>query len=363
MAVENALQFLRSIEQRRPLPRAFLIFGPQAFLREYVLDAVRARSAREKRQCRSFQIGTGSDFSALLNEIAATDLFAPKKLVVCRVTRAYRDRGGDEAEEPKASKARSPSDEASLAEAVEHLGAGTELVMVYDRDSAPAKLRRVFEKAGAVVNCLRPFDSQLQQYAQIFARTLNVKLSVEAIDALVSRYASDLGAMVNALAKAELLCDKARRVDSATLVEHAATRTPEMFDLAESLARGSAPSTLAIFDRAIGSGRDIFELLAVEVIPALRRMMVAASMLQQGKDGYEIASALGVAPSSNLAIRATDGARRFRANRLERAYRRACELDAKFKMGLVREREAAVSQLLFELMAPEGVSSRSGAAL
>jgi hypothetical protein len=100
-----------------------------------------------------------------------------------------------------------------------------------------------------------------------------------------------------------------------------------------------ASSAVALLDRAIHSGRDVFELLAVEVIPVLRRMLVAASVLERGGSAGEIALALGLAPTSSLAMRAVDGARRFGSARLWHPHRRACELDAAFKMGLVKERE------------------------
>jgi hypothetical protein len=62
-----------------------------------------------------------------------------------------------------------------------------------------------------------------------------------------------------------------------------------------------------------------------------------------------------------LIVRAIDGGRRFGAQRLMRAHRRACELDANFKNGLIKEREQAISSLLLELMASSD-SARSNAA-
>ena len=125
-----------------------------------------------------------------------------------------------------------------------------------------------------------------------------------------------------------------------------------MFELAESVARGRPDEALALFDRAIQTGRDPIEVLAVEVIPLVRRMLVAASMLEKRKSPADVARVLGMQPTSQLVVRAVDGGRRFGAQRLMRAHRRACELDAKFKNGLIHERESAISSMLLDLMAP-----------
>ena len=66
-------------------------------------------------------------------------------------------------------------------------------------------------------------------------------------------------------------------------------------------------------------------------------------------------------PSSQLVVRAIDGGRRFGALRLLRAHRRACDLDAKFKNGLIRERAQAISALLLDLMGPADPLSTASA--
>lgn len=349
MAVETALSFLRGLTRGGTIPAVCLVCGPQAFLREYVADAIRARHIAEGRQRRSFQVGVGDDFGATLSELRAPDLFAQKKLVWCRVLPA-RKRGGEEgsSERPR----RGGADESALAEAIESIGGPTALLLLYERDAAPAKIRSAVERAGLLVNCLRPFDDQLEQYAQLFARALDLGLSAEAADLLVSRCATDLSAYANALARAALYCEKGKRLTPADLLEPGGARVPEPFDLAESIARGNAALALGILDRSLAIGRDPVELLSVEIIPVMRRMMVVAAMLKRRKSAAEIAVALGLRPTSNLAMRAIEGARRFGLERLTRAYQSACELDARFKMGIRREREAALSEFLVELAAP-----------
>ncbi len=354
MAADNALNFLR--DGARTLSPAYLIAGPQPFLREYTLEALRLRFAADGFQYRSFQVGGADGYGATIAEIEGADLFAPKRLVVCRVLKTHRQSASaDDNDNGDGLESRSGggAEESALGAALERLPVPVRVVMVYERDNAPIKFRRIVEKIGTVINCMRPFDNQLGQYAELFARNLGLTLSLEAIDLLVGRHGSDLAAISNAIAKAALTLTGGVKVERADFgAGGARTRIPDLFELAESVARGRPGEALALFDRAIETGRDPIELLAVEIIPLLRRMLVAASLLEKRKSPTDVARALGMPPTSQLIVRAIDGGKRFGAQRLMRAHRRACELDAKFKNGMIREREQAISGLLLDLMAP-----------
>ncbi len=350
MASENALGFLRAAD-REP-PPIVLIAGPQAFLREYVLDLLRDRAARDGFGLRSFQIAGGDGFGAAIAELEGADLFAPRRLVVARVMRAYRERAADDDEgssESSKSRAGRAGDETALGAALERISANVRAAILYERDTLPAKLKRVVEKLGLTINCPRPFDNQLGQYAELFARRIGLRLAPDATDLLVGRHGADLSGIANALARAAIHAENGGRIDGAAFGEAAGRRTPEPFELAESIARGRGAEAVAIFDRAVASGRDPIELLGVEIIPTMRRMLAAASILERRKNAAEVAHVLGLPPSSPLVTRAIDGARRFGARRLFEAHRRACQLDAGFKNGTLREREAAIGGLLLEL--------------
>ncbi|HJU29280.1 MAG TPA: hypothetical protein VJ718_08920 [Candidatus Binataceae bacterium] len=349
MAAETALGFLRMLAQDRPPPPLVLIAGPQPFLREYAIESLRQRLARENFSYRAFQVGAGGGFGEVVNELEGADLFAAKRLVACRVLRSYRERGGED--EERDTRAGRADGEAALIAASERIAPSVRLALLYEKDNAPAKMRRVAEKSGLMVNCARPFDNQIGQYAELFARNLGLKLAPAAQELLIGRHGADLAAIANALAKAAIDRGDGGRVEPADLGESGGAHVPELFELAESVVRGGVGETIAMFDRAIQTGRDPIELLAVEIIPLLRRMYTAASAMARRKGASEVASALGLSPSSNLAARAIDGARRFGLARLRRAHRRACELDAGFKLGLLKEREQAIAAMLIELMA------------
>jgi DNA polymerase III delta subunit len=351
MAAENALAFLRALAQSRPVPPFVLIAGPQAFLREYAIDSLRRRLARENFKYRAFQVGAGDGFGAVVSELEGADMFAPNRLIACRVMRSYRERGGGDADEGEPRGGRSDGGEAALLAATERIAPAVRFALLYEKDNAPAKMRRAAEKSGAMVNCMRPFDNQIGQYVELFARNLGLKLPPAAADLLIGRHGGDLAAIANSLAKAAIVCGDGGRVEAADLGEAGATHIPELFELAESIARGDTGETLALFDRAVQTGRDPIELLAVEIIPLVRRMLAAASVMERRKGAGDVASALGLPPSSNLLARAVDGARKFGQARLLRAHRRACELDANFKLGLLKEREQAIAAMLIELMA------------
>src|SRR5260370_17840872 len=85
MAAENALGFIRAIGQERGMAApVFLIAGQQAFLREYVLDALRHRLLRDGFNYRAFQVGGSGGFGPIIDELQGPDLFAPKRLLGCR---------------------------------------------------------------------------------------------------------------------------------------------------------------------------------------------------------------------------------------------------------------------------------------
>jgi DNA polymerase III delta subunit len=353
MPLETALAYLRGAGGDRRVPPVVVIFGPHAFLREYVLDSIVRKLAAEGCQYRSFQIGAGDDYGAALNELSAPDLFAPRRAIACRILKSRRDKAEASGADTDAGDARasgSGGSEAALVAAIESAQGPGHLILLYEKDNAPAKVRRAAEKPALLVNCMRPFDNQIEQYVNAFAQSLGLKLSPDALDLIISRHGGDLAAVANTLGKVTIFAEPGKAVQPGDLDE-GARRMPEAFELAESVARGRASAALAQLGRALALGREVFEILAVEIIPMMRRMMIAASMMAARKSQGDVAAALGLPPQSGLATRAIEGARRFGLARLERAYWRACAMDAGFKDGTIKEREQALAGLILELMA------------
>lgn len=352
MPLENALGFLRSLEGSRPLPGTIVVFGPHGFLREFVASTTAARLAAKDYKYRSIQIGAGGDLATAVDELGEPDLFAAKRLLVCRVLKSHRDRGGaDMADDDDSVLSRAaPGGEAALAEVIEAGVAPNHLMLVYERDNVPSRIRKAAEKSSALVNCLRPFDNQVPDYALAFARARGRKLGAGSADFLAARHAGDLAAIANALDKGALLAEDGRTIEESALSEPGARKIPDLFEIADSVARGLASRVLGQVDRALAFGRDPIELLAVEIIPALRRMMIAATMLSHRRGAAEIASAIGASPTSGLVTRAIDGARRFGLDRLKKSYTRAIQLDESFKNGTIKERQQALGGLLLDLM-------------
>ena len=347
-----ALAFLRGLNQGRAIAPVTVIYGPQAFLREYALDSLRRRLVRDGFKYRSLQIAGAEDYNALVSELEEADLFAPKRLVVGRVLRAYRDRGGDEDSEADERESASRTDDAGLIAACARIDPAVRLALVYERDKLAVRMRRAVERSGTLVSCMRPFDNQLGNYAELFGRTLGIRITMNEADLLIARHAGDLAGIANALNKVAITRRDDGKTQLAELTGPGAVRIPELFEIAESLVQRGVGETLALFDHAVGSGRDPIEVLALELIPQLRRMLLAAALLVRKKDPGAIAASLGVAPSSPLAARAIEGARRFGLERLARVHQRACELDASFKSGVVKEREQAVGALILDLAGP-----------
>src|SRR5581483_6752836 len=182
MAAETALSILR-MGDRAPLKPAVVISGAHAFLREYVFDFVRGMMLRRGMKYRGFHVGGADGFDAVLAELREADLFAPVRLIACRVLRSHRGGGDQEdgADEAASGGPRSGSGagEAAMVEAVAAMRGPGALVMVSERD-------------GLVINCPRPYDNQLAQFADAFARAHDLRLAPGAADVLIERHAGDL---------------------------------------------------------------------------------------------------------------------------------------------------------------------------
>ena len=167
---------------------------------------------------------------------------------------------------------------------------------------------------------------------------------------MAEKVAKSRPAIANALDKAALLAEDGKTIEESALSEPGTRKIPDLFEIADSVARGLASRVLGQVDRALAFGRDPIELLAVEIIPVLRRLMIAATMLSHRRGSGEIASAIGASPTSGLVTRAIDGARRFGLERLKKTYTHAIELDESFKNGAIKERGQALGVLLLDLM-------------
>jgi DNA polymerase III delta subunit len=350
MASENALAFIPRIDGKTHLPAVILIAGPQVFLKEYVLDLCREALRAPGREMRSFQIASGGDFGAVLEAISAPSLFAPTTLASCRVLRARG--GGDDDGDATETRAARGGDDSALMRAIELARSPSHLILLYERDSAPAKVQRQVDKAGVCVLCNKPFESQLPQFANLFARRLGLKISYATAETLTERYGGNLAAMHNALVLAALA--PRQNVDDFLRSGAAgADLGSELFQVSESLSGDLPLMPLAMIDRAVALGRDPTELLALEIIPSLRRLLIAAALGMQGQGPAEIAMEIGMSPRSPRVTATANAARRYGLQRLTRTYREAIELDANFKNGTVKEREQALSALLAPLLLQE----------
>jgi len=357
MGSENALAFLTQLQTGKPLlPAATVISGPNVFLKEYVLDACVAALREAGPEMRHFQLATAADLGALTEAVSEPGLFSPAVTAICRVLRTRRVREGEEEDEPMP--AGRGADDGGIGGALEGVRLPSRLIVLYERDTAPAKIVRQIEKSGLVIVCNRPFDSHLPQYASLFARRLGMRISSGTADLIVLRYGANLLAMHNALALAALVQDL-QTLDDFIRNQGAVPRAGgEVFALSESLASERPAAAFALLDGALALGRDPFELLAVEIIPVLRRMLTAALLNAEHQSPLDIAMAMGMPPRSPMVSAAINAARRFGAARLTAAYREAVELDARLKDGTIRDRKQALAGLLLHLIAGEGGEAR-----
>ena len=354
MPAENALAFLSQLETGKKLPSVILIAGPQAFLREYVLDACRAALRGPGQETQSFQVGAGAGFGDVLGALSTPGLFARGATVIsCRILRSRKAAADDDEGETDDGVAARRSDDSALLRAIQLATPPYYLIILYERDKTPPKIQRQVESSGLVVLCNKPFESQLTQYAEVLARRAGLKINFATTDLLALRYGSNLGAMHNALVLAAITQSEQKPGDFANAGSGNSDLTGELFQLSESLSAPQRTPAFAMLDRALAIGRDPTELLLIEVVPALRRMLLAGLLSAQGEGPAEIAMAMAMSPRSPRVGLTVNAARRYGVQRLMRTYRAAIDLDANLKNGQIKERDGALSQLLAGLLLDE----------
>src|SRR5258708_16197669 len=145
MPLETALAYLRTSasDDSKRIPPVVVIFGPHAFLREYVLDSVVRKLISDGCQHRSFQIGSGDDYGAVLNEISAPDLFAPRRAIACRILKSRRDKAetaGAQADAGDARASGSGGSETALGGAIATARGPVNPTLVYANNKPPPQV-------------------------------------------------------------------------------------------------------------------------------------------------------------------------------------------------------------------------------
>ena len=206
---------------------------------------------------RGFQVGGTDGFDAVLAELREADLLcwrgSSDAACCARIAAANQDDGDDSAASGTA-RSRAGAGEAALAEALETMRGPEALIVVYERDTAPAKIRRAAEQAGLAINCPRPYDNQLTQFAEAFARVQDLRLGRGVADLLISRHAGDLSAIANTLAKAAIHREPGATLGAADLGDPAAAKIPDLFELAEALSNGSCGGGARYVRARVGRG-------------------------------------------------------------------------------------------------------------
>jgi DNA polymerase III delta subunit len=350
MAVESALGFLRGAARSREVPPLVVIAGAHAFLRECVLDMLKRELRAQGYQYFTTQAADASGIRSALEEARGTDLFAARRLVVCRILKGNREAEDNGASRPGRTKSDSGGD--GVVAMLERLAGPNRLVLLYERDSAPAKIQRVAENSGLLINCPRPFDNQIGSYADELARINRVKLATGARVRLCESFGGDLCAIANAIARASVSRGNDVTLGEADFSDPVAGRIPMVFEIANQIAHGDLPGALTLIERALELGREPLEILGVEMAPIVRRMLGAAEIMAQGKSQQAVAVALGLPSGSSFASRAIEGARRLGIVRLRQAHRNIVALEEGIKSGRIKEAGEALAGIVIELTAP-----------
>ncbi len=236
---------------------------------------------------------------------------------------------------------------------LDHVPPTTELaLMEEDTIGGGTVLRRLMELQGEgkakVILCAKPRRNELPDWIRARARLRKVKLDLSAVADLADFVGDELRQLDQELLKLADYAGDGRtitRADVRRLVP--ATRTASVFELADALGMGDAPTSARLMQHALDvDGEPVLRLLAM--IARQYRLLLQAKALQaQGAKPVDIGRTLEVAEWTVPKLQTQAARHTFAA--LERALERILAADEAIKTGKMGDREA-MDVLLAELV-------------
>ncbi|MCX6029658.1 MAG: DNA polymerase III subunit delta [Chloroflexi bacterium] len=345
-----------------------LIHGPAELLRAEALAQIRGQVADDPSlaDLNTAQLnGRQVTVAELENACDALPFLAERRLVIVeglvrRLAAPVRSRKtapeagegeDDEASEELAPELTKAQGKALLAY-LDHVPPTTELVLVEeDTIGGGTVLRRLMELQGEgkakVILCAKPRRNELPDWIRARARLRKVKLDPSAVADLADFVGDELRQLDQELLKLADYAGDGRaitRADVRRLVP--ATRAASVFELADALGMGDAPTAARLMQHALDvDGEPALRLLAM--IARQYRLLLQAKALQaQGARPADIGRTLEVAEWTVPKLLTQAGRHTFAA--LERAMGRILAADEAIKTGKMGDREA-MDVLLAEL--------------
>ena len=284
-AANAAYQQLKSDLKAGTLGSCYILYGEEAYLREYYLDRMRKKLLDGPAEAFNYHRFRREDldWDAVAEAVEAMPMLAERTVVEVDDVDLYR--------EPEAAREK-------LIAILDDLPDYCCLIFVYDTvpynpDRRLKKLHQALEKAARPVEFRRQSGPELRAWIQRQARQDGKIIDGDAADHLAFLTDSSLSALSSELRKLTAYASGASitRQDVDAVVEP--TLTAVSFDISNALADGD-------YDRAMGKLRDLLAmqqdaLLLLGAISAqMRRLLYARMLGENGKGADRLASLCGL---------------------------------------------------------------------
>jgi DNA polymerase-3 subunit delta len=321
---------------KEELEPAYLIFGPEDFLRSEAVKLIREKiSARGKEACDTAELDAAEgDPPKLLDDLRTPSLFAPWRLVLIENAGLLLDR----AAEPLLNYVERPSPRTTLV-----LVAGEKRPSARkppnkpkkeSPEPAPRARERLLRKIRAV-ECPMVSQKALAGWCLRRARALGKPMEADAAALLADLVGTNLGQMDGQIRNLIAYCEERPRITEKDVSDLCGgDRAWRAWELTEAILDRRAPAALRALDRLFREGESPVGILAA-IGRDIRRLIAIQELDRKGLDAAEIAARTRAQPW--LVKRLLDKKQR-RTAELRLLLHQALEADLECKTGPGRDR-------------------------
>ena len=174
---------IRSDIELKSFEPVYLVYGPEAYLRRRLKDALRQAIAGDDTMNCTYREGREAAIPEI-REIAETlPFFAEKRLLILENT-GYCKKGGEE-----------------LAEYIPQIPDTTVIVFVEEEVDKRSKLYKAIDKCGHCAECARLSENELKQFALSYFTKEGHRITGDAMDLFIDRCGEDMGHLVTEMEK------------------------------------------------------------------------------------------------------------------------------------------------------------------
>ncbi len=170
---------IRKDAEDRAFEPAYLIYGPEAYLRRELKNLLRKSLGGDDGLNYMYREGRDADMNEIRETAETVPFFAEKRLILLENT-GWAKKGGDE-----------------LADYLPEMPASTVLVMVEEEVDRRSKLFKAFSRCGYCAECRRMTEDELRQAMMQSVRKAGYRITRDALDLFLEYCGDDLGNLVS----------------------------------------------------------------------------------------------------------------------------------------------------------------------